>query len=72
MQVAQRGGSLGGQTLEVFIDSTLVGTVTPPSTSWTSYTSGTTTVTAGTHLIRICGTAPSGDHTAFVDAVQPN
>jgi hypothetical protein len=72
MQVAQRGGSLGGQTLQVFIDSTLVGTVTPPSTSWTSYTSGTTTLTAGTHLIRICGTAPSGDHTAFIDEVQAN
>ena len=72
MQVAQRGGSLGGQTLQVFIDSTLVGTVTPASTSWASYTSGTTTLTAGTHLIRICGTAPSGDHTAFVDGVQAN
>jgi len=72
MQVAQRGGSLGDQTLEVFLDSTLVGTVTPPSTSWTSYTSGTTTLTAGTHLVRICGTAPSGDHTAFIDGVQAN
>jgi hypothetical protein len=69
MQLAQRGGSLGGQTLHVFLDLTLVGTVTPSSSSWTSYTSGTTTLTAGTHLIRICGTV-SGDHTAFVDAVQ--
>ena len=71
MQVAQRGGSLGGQTLQVFLDSVSVGTVTPSSTSWTSYTSGTTSLSAGTHLIRICGTT-SGDHTAFVDAVQPN
>jgi hypothetical protein len=71
MQVAQRGGSLGGQTLQVFLDSVLVGTVTPSSTSWAPYTSGTTSLTAGTHLIRICGTV-SGDHTAFVDAVQAN
>ena len=69
MQVAARGGSLGGQTLQVFLDSVSVGTVTPSSTSWTSYTSGTTSLTAGTHLIRICGIV-SGDHTAFVDAVQ--
>jgi hypothetical protein len=72
MQVAARGGSLGGQTLQVFLDSVSVGTVTPSSTSWTSYTSGTTTLTAGTHLIKICGTAPSGDHTAFIDGVQAN
>ena len=72
MDVAQRAGSLGGQTLQVFLDSTLVGTVTPASTSWASYTSGTTTLAAGTHVIKICGTAPSGDHTAFVDAVQGN
>ena len=71
MQVAGRGGSLGGQTLQLFLDSVSVGTVTQSSTSWTSYTSGTTTLTAGTHLMRICGTA-SGDHTAFVDAVQTN
>ena len=72
MQVAQRPGSLGGQTLQVFLDSVSVGTVTPASTSWASYTSGTTSLTAGTHVIKICGTAPSGDHTAFVDAVQGN
>ena len=71
MQVAQRGGSLGGQTLQVFLDSVSVGTVTPSSTSWAPYTSGSTSLSAGTHLIRICGTV-SGDHTAFVDAVQPN
>jgi hypothetical protein len=71
MQIAARAGNLGGQTLQVFLDSVSVGTVTPSSTSWTSYTSGTTSLTAGTHLIRICGTV-SGDHTAFVDAVRAN
>ncbi|QMU78417.1 hypothetical protein GXW83_24630 [Streptacidiphilus sp. PB12-B1b] len=71
MQVAARAGSLGGQTLQVFLDSVSLGTVTPSSTSWTSYTSGTASLTAGTHLIKICGTV-SGDHTAFVDTVQPN
>jgi hypothetical protein len=71
MQVAARGGSRGGQTLQVFLDSVSVGTVTPPSTSWTSYTSGTTSLGAGTHLVKICGTV-TGDHTAFVDAVRAN
>ncbi len=71
LKVAQRSGTLGGQTLQVYLDSVSLGTVTPSSTSWTSYTSGSTTLTAGTHVIKVCGTA-SGDHTAFVDAIQSN
>lgn len=71
MQIAARGGGYGGQTLQVFLDSSSLGSVTPSSTGWTSYTSGTVSLTAGTHLIKICGTV-AGDHTAFVDAVQGN
>jgi hypothetical protein len=73
-QAAQRGNyQASSQTFEVLIDSTVVGTFTPGSTSYASFTTGAFTVTAGAHTISFVGLNPNGgDNTAFIDSVQVN
>ena len=72
-QAAQRGNyGARDQTLQIFIDNTLVGTIRPDGTSYTTYSTPVFTVTAGTHTITISGTASQSDHTALVDAVSIN
>ena len=65
---AKRTGNT--QTVEVYYDSTLIGTITPASsTAWTYYTTNAFTATAGAHTIKFVGTQTT-DQTAFIDAVD--
>ena len=70
-KAARRGWSGGGQqTLGVYLDGTLLGSIAPGSTQFESFTTGTVTLGAGAHTIRFAGQNLSGDNTAFVDAVS--
>ncbi len=66
---AQRGNNqASSQTIEVLVDGSMVGIVTPNSTSYVSYTTNAFTVTAGTHTVQFVGLNPNGgDNTAFLD-----
>jgi hypothetical protein len=65
----------GGQTLQVSVDGTPVGSgITPAGSNYALYGSATFTVSSGTHTIAITGTNPQGgDNTAILDdmSVQP-
>lgn len=64
---AKRAGN--DQTLNVYVDSTLVGTYTPTNTSsFASFKTNTFTVAAGSHTIKFAGQA-ADDNTDFVDQV---
>ena len=58
------------QTIKVYYDATLIGTITPASaTAWTYYWSSAFTATAGAHTIKFVGTKTT-DQTAFIDGVD--
>lgn len=57
------------QTIEVYIDATLIGTYTPTSNAFVEFTTSAVAVTSGTHTLKFEG-AVAGDHTAFIDAVS--
>jgi len=58
------------QTIEVMVDSTPVGLITPISTSYGLYETSNFTVTAGVHTIQFVGTNPQGgNNTALIDVV---
>lgn len=69
MQAAKRTNYGGNQSIQVYLNSTLVHTITPTSGSFGAYATGTFTASAGTHTIKLKGSAPAGDQTAFVDSV---
>ena len=76
---AQRANVPLQQTIEVLIDGSVVGVITPKNTSYEAYSSDSFTITtAGNHTLTFEGTDPlGGDNTAFIDAVgivasQPN
>jgi fibronectin type 3 domain-containing protein len=59
----------GNQTLGVYVDGNLVGSVTPGGTAWQAYTTNPFQVTAaGTHTIELASTS-GGGATALVDVV---
>ena len=59
------------ESIDILVDGTQVGTVTPGSTSYGHYETSSFTVSAGPHTIEFMGVDPSGgDCTAFVDNVQ--
>jgi hypothetical protein len=67
----QRAGQASTQTIEVEVDGTVVGTITPSGTSYGVYGTNTFTVTAGTHTVTFIGLDPSGgDNTALIDEVS--
>ena len=70
-EAAQRAGRQKHyQEIEVLVDGTQVGTVTPASTSYASYQTSNFTVTAGMHTIQLVGLNPQGgDNTAFIDKI---
>jgi hypothetical protein len=70
VQAAKRTNYGGAQTVDVWVGQTLVGSITPSSGSFDSYTTSTFTVASGNHNVRFVGTAASGDHTAFIDSVN--
>ncbi len=70
-QAAQRGNYGGFQTLQVLVDGSAVGTITPSGTSYATYTTSIFAVAAGTHTISFVGLTPTtGDSTAFIDNVN--
>lgn len=68
---AAKRSSGGTQTFNVYYDSTLIGTFSPSSTSFTSFSTSTFTATAGNHVIKFLGTM-TGDNTDFIDDVTIN
>jgi len=66
---AQRGNN--SQSVEVYVDSSLIGTITPASSTFNAYVTNDFTVITGNHTIKFVGTA-SDDHTAFIDDVKIN
>jgi hypothetical protein len=65
---AKRSGNT--QSINVYYDATLIGTITPTSsTVWNSYTTNTFSATSGVHTIKLIGTS-TADNTAFVDQVE--
>jgi archaellum component FlaG (FlaF/FlaG flagellin family) len=73
-QAAQRQNYQASiQTFQVLIDGTVVGTFTPADVTYTTLTTDSFTVDAGTHTLTFVGLDPNGgDNTAFIDAVQVN
>jgi len=57
------------QTIEVYIDTSLIGTFTPTSNAFVAFTTNSVLITSGTHTLKFQGTT-AGDQTAFVDAVS--
>ena len=67
---AQRGnGGTPNQTIQVLVDGTSVGIITPTSTSYSAYTTPTFSVADGSHTITFQGLNSSGDNTAFLDSI---
>ncbi len=69
---AQRGNYITSKEIvQVLVDGTVVGTITPTGTSYATYTTGLFSVTAGYHTITFAGIDPTGaGYTAFIDQVN--
>src|SRR5262249_1254710 len=69
---AQRGNfNNGGQDFDVYLDSTLLATFRPGSTSYNLLSTPAFNTTAGSHTLQFVGRDSSGgDNTAFIDAVR--
>ena len=69
---AQRGNHQAShQNFNVLIDGTVVGTFTPSSTTYQSYSAAFTVTTSGPLTIEFQGLdSAGGDNTAFIDAVS--
>ena len=62
----------GTQSFNVLYDTTVIGSFTPSSTSFTSFNTSYFTATAGSHTIKFVGTNTVGDNTDFIDEVKIN
>jgi hypothetical protein len=61
----------GAQSFNVLIDSTVVGSFTPTSHSFTLLSTSPFTVsTTGNHTLSFVGTGTSSDGTDFLDSIQ--
>ncbi len=59
------------QSIEILVDGSQVGTVTPSSANYALYVTSQFTVTAGIHTIQLVGLNPlGGDNTAFIDELH--
>src|SRR5690348_13452866 len=68
-QAAKRTTYGGTQSFDVYYDSTVIGSFTPSSGTFTSFsTSNFTVATPGSHTIKFMGTTTT-DNTDFIDAV---
>jgi hypothetical protein len=69
-QTAQRNTQ--SQTLEIFVDGTSIGIITPTSSNYETYISSSVSLQGGqNHNITLKGTNPlGGDNTAFVDDIE--
>ena len=66
---AQRENFPSDQSVQVLVDGTVVGTITPAGTTYGLYATPAFSVSAGAHTITLRGTSSSGNDTAFIDAV---
>lgn len=69
---AKRATYAGTQSFTVYYDSTVIGTFTPSTSTFTTFTTSSFTATAGNHTIRFVGTNASGDNTDLIDHVVVN
>ena len=69
VSAAQRGNlGTSDEQVEVLVDGTVVDTFTPASTNYTTYTTASFDLTAGSHTISFVGVDPTGvDYTALLD-----
>jgi len=74
VSAAQRGNfGTSDEEVKVEVDGTVVDTFTPASTRYTTYTTASFNVTAGSHTITFVGVDPTGkDYTALLDQVSIN
>ena len=73
LDAAQRNYRTSNEEVQVEVDGTVVGTITPGSTSYADYSTRSFNVTAGSHTISFVGVAPAGaDYTALLDQVSIN
>ncbi|EAY31898.1 G8 domain-containing protein [Microscilla marina] len=72
LQAAQRAwfNSGQGQTVRVLLDGATVQDIAPTNTSYRNYNTAIWWLSAGSHTLRLAGTASVGDQTAFVDDVK--
>ena len=63
---AQRSGNT--QSFDVIVDATIMGTITPSSTSYSDYSVSIAGLTAGNHTIKFLGKS-AADNTVFIDNV---
>jgi hypothetical protein len=72
-KAAQRSNNgVNNQGIKVFIDNSLISTITPSSTAFATYTTASFNVTAGSHTLKLEGNSTSGDNSAFIDQVTVN
>ena len=72
---AQRGNccGAGGLNIDVYLDSTLVGTFKPAGSSYEALSTAGFTTSAGAHILKFVGRNTSGgDNSALIDNVQIN
>lgn len=68
---AARRTSYGGvQSFDVYLDNTKIGSFTPASGGFESYSTSNFTATAGIHTIKFLGTNTTGDNTTFIDDIS--
>ena len=72
LSAAQRANfGTSNEQVQVLVDGTAVGTITPTSTDYSIYTTASFKMASGSHTITFVGVDPSGaDYTAFVDQVS--
>jgi hypothetical protein len=72
LSAAARANGGGNQTVKVLVDGTVVGTFAVKGSAYTTWTTASFTLAAGSHIITIQGTSKTGDNTAFIDQVTVN
>jgi hypothetical protein len=58
------------QVTKVYLDGGIVGTFTPSTGFFNSYSTTPTSLSAGSHTLMIQGDTSVGDHTAYIDTVS--
>ncbi|MBB6692819.1 hypothetical protein H7B90_15525 [Cohnella xylanilytica] len=68
-KAAQRASFGGVQSFNVLFDNAAIGTFTPASGTFATYTTNSSAATAGSHTIKFAATTTTGDNTAFIDDI---
>lgn len=67
---AARRANFGIDPIAFSVDGKVVGTITPGSNNFTSYTTSNFNLTAGNHTFSFAGTNGTGDNDSFIDSVS--